>query len=825
MEDRVPIVDILDQTPAIPETSQWALFLRNHDELTLEMVTDEERDYMYRVYANDARARLNLGIRRRLAPLLGNDRKRIELLNLLLFSLPGTPVLYYGDEIGMGDNVFLGDRNGVRTPMQWSSDKNAGFSRATPQALYLPIVLDPEYHYEAVNVEAQQRNPNSLLWWTKQILTLRKRYKAFGRGSLRFVQADNRKVLAFLRSYESERLLIIANLSRYPQPVRLELSEFQKWVPVELFGGTSFPAITDQPYFLTLSPHAGLWFALEPASATEASVTASTRATLNVRDDWTELLKSKRRDVLENCLTDFLAASRFLRASAREVRSVQIRDAFELQSSGNPVALLVVSVNFVEGDPSDYYVPIAWAGGAAAERLEQASAGEIICRVRSGTSDTPGLLYLAHRSPEFSSALLTTIIHRRSVTGLSGELSGFTTPTLRSTGFNNDAAAAAPAFGGPELNNVITIYPDKLVLKFLRRAEVGANPDLDLCRFLTEQNFPNIAPVAGWAECHRDDGSAATVAILSRFLPGTQDGWPYTLDTLSRYFDRIRTAAHATLAPPPVDGSLSTLAETEPPESTVALLGTYLELARLLGQRTGELHRALSADVGERDFAPEPFTPFYQRSLYQSMRNLAVQTIARLRQKLTVVPQDLRADAQKVADSAPDILRRLRSVYQVGLSAQRIRCHGDLHLGQVLYTGKDFFFVDFEGEPSRPLGERRIKRSPLFDVAGMIRSFDYVAYAALLKQIDLGILQPQQLGTLEPWARFWSRRVSVVFLKAYLAAVKGSGLVPAAKEPFSVLLEAYLLEKAIAEIGYELEHRLDWLKIPIRGLLQLLSSS
>src|SRR3954466_8267056 len=263
MEDRVPIVDILEQTPPIPETSQWALFLRNHDELTLEMVTDEERDYMYRVYASQTKARINLGIRRRLAPLLGNDRKRIELLKMLLLSFPGAPVLYYGDEIGMGDNVFLGDRNGVRTPMQWSSDKNAGSSRASPQALYLPIILDPEYHYEAVNIEAQQGNPNSLWWWMKRVLTLRQRHRAFGRGTIQFLQPENRKILAFVRRHEQETILVVANLSRFPQPALLYLSEFKQTMPVELFGRTEFPVVTDKPYFLTLSPHAAFWFTLE----------------------------------------------------------------------------------------------------------------------------------------------------------------------------------------------------------------------------------------------------------------------------------------------------------------------------------------------------------------------------------------------------------------------------------------------------------------------------------------------------------------------------------------------------------------------------------
>ena len=261
-EDRSPIVDILEQTPLLPPTCQWAIFLRNHDELTLEMVTDEERDYMYRTYAVDAKARINLGIRRRLAPLMGNNRRKIELMNALLLSLPGTPILYYGDEIGMGDNYYLGDRNGVRTPMQWSGDRNAGFSRANPQSLYLPVIIDPEYHYELRNVEVQHANPHSLLWWTRRILDLRKQYPAFGHGSFEALPSSNSKVFAFLRETDEETLLVVANLSRFSQYVELDLSRFRGRTPMELFGRTSFPTIDDEPYRVSLGPHGFYWFCI-----------------------------------------------------------------------------------------------------------------------------------------------------------------------------------------------------------------------------------------------------------------------------------------------------------------------------------------------------------------------------------------------------------------------------------------------------------------------------------------------------------------------------------------------------------------------------------
>jgi maltose alpha-D-glucosyltransferase/alpha-amylase len=261
-EDRFPIVEIMDQTPDIPDDCQWALFLRNHDELTLEMVTDEERDYMYSEYAHDARMRINLGIRRRLAPLVDNSRRRLELLNSLLFSMKGTPVLYYGDEIGMGDNVFLGDRAGVRTPMQWTGDRNAGFSKADVHALYAPVVADPVYGYQAVNVEAQQRIPGSLLNWTKRLVRIRRAHPVFGRGTLEFLHPDNRRVVAYLREHEGVSVLCVASLSRFAQYVELDLARFRGRVPVELIGRVHFPPIGELPYLLTLGPHDFFWFEL-----------------------------------------------------------------------------------------------------------------------------------------------------------------------------------------------------------------------------------------------------------------------------------------------------------------------------------------------------------------------------------------------------------------------------------------------------------------------------------------------------------------------------------------------------------------------------------
>ena len=820
MEDRVPLVDILEQTPAIPQTSQWALFLRNHDELTLEMVTDEERDYMYRVYANDSKARINLGIRRRLAPLLGNDRKRIELLYVLLFSLPGTPVLYYGDEIGMGDNIFLGDRNGVRTPMQWSSDKNAGFSRASPQALYLPIILDPEYHYEAVNVEAQHGNPSSLFWWMKRTLTLRKRHPAFGRGSLEFLHPENRKILAFVRRTAEEVILVVANLSRFHQPVYIDLSEFQNSIPVELMGRAKFPRITDKPYFMTLGPHMALWLSLEPSAPRDDSFEDRMREAIVLSSDWKDTPQEDWRPRLEPYLWSYLRRKPWFGGKDRALKSVQIQDAIAVMSNSVEDYLLILQVEYMEGDPQRYLLPMSLAKGEQAEQMEKNNHDDVIARVELEQQNSGGVFYNAARNKEFCKVLLEAMARRRSLPSADGELRAWSSPALRGLA-GNGHVPFEPSFASPWQHHRGIIFGDKYFLKLFRRLEIGVNPELEMGRFLTSQRYPNIPAVVGSLEYRRENGEEMTLGVLTEFQANTQDAWQYTLDLLSRYFDRVRTMPSEARMEPDAGMSWAELSEREVPQSIVGLIGTYVELGRLLGQRTAELHLALASDQQTRDFTPEPFTPFYQRGLFQSMRNLAVRNLQQLRGALNRLAPPVQAEAQQVLALQSELMTRLRAIYQTPLQAKRIRCHGDLHLGEVLFTGKDFKFIDFEGEPSRPLGERRIKRSPLRDVAGMLRSFDYIAAMALLKQIELGTLQEQDLPALEPWAGFWSGWVSDIYLKAYLNVLGTTDLLPRPKEHIQLLLEAHWIEKATQEIGYELENRPHLLNIPLRAILRM----
>ncbi len=631
MEDRTPIVDILEQTPAIPETCQWALFLRNHDELTLEMVTDEERDYMYRMYAHVDQARLNLGIRRRLAPLLGNDRKRIELLIGLLLSLPGTPVLYYGDEIGMGDNIYLGDRNGVRTPMQWSADRNAGFSRANAQQLYLPITLDPEYHYEAVNVEAQLHNPHSLLWWMRRVLALRKGWRALGEGRVEFLAPQNRKVLAYVLRHEQETLLVVANLSRFPQPVELNLSAFKGRVPVELFGRTPFPAIGELPFFLTPGPHGFYWFSLEPppsAIARNGRRAPKARATLTVERHWEEILSEPLRPALEKAVTPHLHAMSWFRAGAKTIKAATLQEAVALPLGSANAFLTIWQVEYAGADTEWYALPLAFAAGGTADRLRRDEPQRVVAELTVAQPRQPGVLYDALGLQEFDRALLEIIVRRRRLKGRRGNVVAWRGPLLRDLS-RKAAAALQSAPLKPRQRHTSVRYDERFVLKLFRRLHWGVNPELELGRFLTERAFPHAPSLAGALEYHRADGERLALAAVHAWLAKAESGWEYTLRALDRYYERVLSLNAAGGKSVRADKPLIHLVRQAFPAEVPELVGTYLESARLLGLRTAELHLTLATDLKNPDFAPEPSTTYYQRSLYQSMRNTARQQPAK----------------------------------------------------------------------------------------------------------------------------------------------------------------------------------------------------
>ncbi len=819
-EDSFPIVNILKRTPRIPESCQWATFLRNHDELTLEMVTDEDRDTMYRGYAAERAARINLGIRRRLAPLLG-VRRKIELMTGLLLSLPGTPVLYYGDEIGMGDNIYLGDRDGVRTPMQWSSDRNGGFSRANPQKLYLPPIIDPEYHYEAINVEAQQNNPSSLLWWMKRLFAKRKEHRLFGRGSIEFIVGDNPRVLAFVREYEGEAVLVVANLSRSVQCARLKLERFNLMVPTELFGRHRFPEILDAPYFLSLGPYDFYWLALKRP---QAAGTAAERPVLAAKSSWTALLDPSRRAQLARTLLGYAILRRWFRGKARTRKQVSISDVLTFEADPRH-AIVLLHVEYDHGRPETYVVPIAFAedsdGADPAHTGLAHTSGLAIARVAltdvAERGSIHGVLYDAVCSEAFCAALLGAMLGGGGAAGWVGRLTGDAFAGLR------DAVAAGVPLAARAMavdqSNSSVLYGDRFLLKLFRVIEDGPSSELEIGRFFARRGpeHRGVPRLAGVLEYRQSSHEPCTLGTLFEYVPNQGDAWRLAMDEIDRYYDRVLTDEHHPEAPVIEPGSVVERARLPLSDRVVDLVGPFLDHIRLLGRRTAELHLQLAAAIDDPMFAPEPYDILHQQSMYGTVVANAARTFDLLRSRLASLHPEQRALAEVVLAREPELDRVLAQVTRRRIDVVRTRTHGDYHLGQVLWTGDDFVIIDFEGEPGRPLSQRRFKHNPLRDVAGMLESLRYAGVAELRS----GRRRPEDIARLEPWARAWSGWMSAAFLGGYREAARGSRILPRSDADLGFLLEFFVLEKCVYEIGYELNNRPDWLEIPMRTLLEL----
>jgi len=833
MEDNFPIVDILQQTPPIPDNCQWGLFLRNHDELTLEMVTDEDRDYMYRVYAHDPDMRLNLGIRRRLAPLLGNDRRQIELLNSLLLSLPGTPVLYYGDEIGMGDNIYLGDRNGVRTPMQWSPDRNAGFSRTSPQRLYLPPIVEPEYHYNSINVEAQRANPNSLLNAMRRLIATRKRFQALSRGDFQVLHPDNRKVFAFTRTFEDEQILVVANLSRFVQTVNLDLSALKGRMPIEIFGRTEFPPIADSPYFLSIGPYAIYWFTLKLQPHALSLNPPAEIPTWEVRKALQPIFsQSDLKHKLEGFLPEYLMRFSWFGGRTRTVQGAHIVEAIALPYKDQQAQILLLQVDYLQGDSHTYVLFLGYAEGEAAIQLLTENPEAVIARLRVAGQDEVAVLFNAIANSPFAASLLSAIAHNHTFKGAFGELMATATEQFDSLSDGNLTVDSSLLKG--EHSNTSVIYCDatdggsapQLSLKLFRKVDEGVNPDLEIRRFLDQQGqFANITSIAGYLEYSRPKGEPTTIGILQEYIPDARNTWDYTLDSLRDFFDQIAVQQPDGEAVPVPTLSLLQLQaafEVDTPKKVLAsqTIGSYLANVQLLGQRTAELHRALATSTNDPVFVPEPFSSLYQRSIYQYCRNLVGQVFRQLKERSHTLPFEVQPLAQQVFENQQTYLERFRLVLDQKLSAKRTRYHGDYHLGQVLYTGKDFVIIDFEGEPTRNVSERRLKRSPLRDVASMTQSFYYAANLALHNEIESGIVHPEQASHMQKWTRFWQSWVSAAFLHAYLTVARDDHFLPKTEQELKILLDTYLLEKAIDDLGCELNRPSERIKITLQQILE-----
>ncbi|UWZ85785.1 maltose alpha-D-glucosyltransferase [Occallatibacter riparius] len=987
-EDRLPITDIMAQTPPIPDNCQWGLFLRNHDELTLEMVTDDERDYMYFAYSADPRMRVNVGIRRRLAPLVDNNRRRIELLNSILFSFPGTPIIYYGDEIGMGDNIYLGDRNGVRTPMQWTGDRNAGFSKCDPARLYFPVIMDPIYGYQVVNVEAQLSDQSSLLHWTRNMIALRKLFQVFGRGTLTFLNPANRKVLAYIRDLDlgdgtHETILCVANLSRFAQPVSLDLSQYVGMEPVEMIGYVQFPTVTSEPYALSLAPYSFLWLELQPAaskidslpellSESPQEMAAHEPAALDIlTKGWAGFIAGHGLPLLETAIPAWLPRQRWFGAKTRKIVNVKVLDWAELPAaiaantellpvgdlpadSSIPPALFYVEVNYGEGSCDVYQVPLAFSTGSAAEQTAAERPLSVVTTMATPVGQ--GILHDATVREDFRQLLLSLIerngsldlstLHSAAIevaaslaaastghsareaaaTGEADELlahpdrathnppgpgmvhlrphevfpepanpavappsphpqhdgdnitphplagvpveplpittqpgEAATPPRSDSTtspsghtqrhqprespsagnfkpraGFLHAQASRAfesargdqhlPArVGSAEQSNTSILYGKQIILKLFRRLQAGENPDVEIGRFLTEAtHFQHIAPFLGEINIIPSAGEKTTVAMMQGLVENEGDGWQWFLDQFSDFFSRVISI------PAPTSAPAQFTANTEPAAELSENTGATLEAAALLGRRTAEMHLALATPADDSAFIAEPFTPEdLNRDALRIEEQIRSASDA-LKGKLASLPEDIADDAAQLLSRRRELLSRARSIFTGEAAGQKFRIHGDYHLGQTLRTapnasqpGGDFVMLDFEGEPARPLAERRRKQSPLKDVAGMVRSFSYAAFSALDR---FRSAHPDRDGAAEnlmQWSRAWESAAVAAFLQAYrkTMATRPELLPPEGRA--QDLLRAYLLEKGMYEVLYELDNRPAWLRIPLTGILHL----
>ncbi|MBA2243027.1 MAG: putative maltokinase, partial [Chthoniobacterales bacterium] len=682
--------------------------------------------------------------------------------------------------------------------MQWSADRNAGFSRANPQQLFLPIIIDPEYNYEAINVENQQKNLSSLLWWTRRVIAMRKNFKAFSRGSFVFLYPENAKVLAFLRQYEDETVVVVVNLSRFSQVAELDLSRFSGCALIEVFGQNYFPAIKESPYVLTLGPHTHFWFMVgaQPESASRA--VHRDVPTLDLAPDLATLLNGDQRKIIEReVLPDYVRNRRWFGSKARSISGMRVAEQIPVSDEPDAARLWFVEVIYRDGAPETYTLPVQIARGDGAREVAQSAPHAVIARFASSEEI---ILQDAVWDAGFRQHLFRLMAESTRFPGTSGELLGTPGSALAHNG-----AALSSQVVNVEQSNSSMVFENKFFLKLYRKLEDGLNPDVEMTRFLSEKTgFANVPAFAGSIEYRKENGEPTVVCAMQSAVASEGDAWEMTLDSVSRFYERV-LARKADLQSDIVSAG---------PIVNELIGGVYPERVKLLGQRTAELHLALASEQDDKSFAPETFNAMGQRSVFQNMRALLRRSWELLGKKLPELPVTFREEAAEVHRAEKEILAQQQRILDRIGGAAKIRIHGDYHLGQVLYTGKDFFILDFEGEPARPLSERKLKRSALRDVAGMMRSYQYAAYSALWQTA----MRPEDVPFLERWADLWYRQMSSTFLQSYLKTSAGAPFVPKDEDDLQVMLEAYLLDKAIYEIGYELNNRPDWVVIPIRGI-------
>ncbi len=806
-EDSYPIIDIIEQTPITPENSQWALFLRNHDEIGLDMVTEEEKDYLFKAYATDPNTKHNLGIRRRLAPLLNNDRRKIELLYTILFSLPGTPVLYYGDEIGMGDNIYLGDRFGVRTPMQWNVNINAGFSDTNPQKLYLPVITDPVYRYESLNVATQEENPSSLMWWVKNVLAMRKRLSVFGRGDLKFIESSNAKVLCFARTYQDQRMIVVANLSQFSQATNLNFSDFKDCDITEVFSQNRFMSVGQGDYPITIGPYGYFWFQADTTEKKDESATSTELFLYKTDISWERLLfnYNEVRVIERKILQPFMKKCRWFGGKAKVISKMSIHKVIPLKVEGETHFLTIIEVDYVQRLPELYFLPMCFVPSDNIFDKVEYTAQSVISRAE--IQGKAGFILDSSYDRTFRDFLFASMDRKTRVKDEGGTLE-FNSSVYTKLNAEKIESKILKA----DQSNTAIIYNDQFFFKFYRKIENEINPDLEIVRFLSENtSFRNAPKYAGSVEYRDHEGKTMVLGLLQEKVENQGDSWVMTIDSVGRFYERVMAKAKKEKLPKLINRDAIKFEEA--PELIQEFIGKgFYERVVRLGQRTAEMHLALASDSVTPAFAPEYFTANYQRSLYSTLRKLLRDRFKMLEQALPKLNDETQKLGKEVLAMEDTILECFSEIYQTRITAIKTRTHGDFHLGQILFTGKDFIIIDFEGEPGFSFSERRLKKSPMKDVAGMMRSFHYAAFGKILLNENY---REKDLEFLEEWAEQWQHYVSRFYLGAYLEKM---GMEKSLSPENEILIRTYLLEKAVYELGYELNGRPDWVNIPLRGI-------
>jgi maltose alpha-D-glucosyltransferase/alpha-amylase len=791
MEERFPIIDIMEQTPAIPEECQWVMFLRNHDELTLEMVTDEERDYMYRFYAKDKRARINLGIRRRLAPLIENDRRKIELLNILLLSFKGTPIIYYGDEIGMGDNYYLGDRNGVRTPMQWSSDTNAGFSEANPQELFLPIIIDPEYHYEAINVRVQQRNTSSLLWWMKRAIAIRKSHKAFSRGSIEFLYPVNSRILAFIRKYEDEIILIVVNLSKFSQAAELDMSKYIGFIPVDMFSGNKFPIIKESNYILTLSSHDYYWFVFHEHKQSLTIKERNIPEMLFSREFCQSLNAECKRILL-----DYLRLSWKSGTALMGIQDISLLDRFTIDYSQFGHYFFIVKVTYTNTLSSYLPLTLAISSKDRATNIISEYTSAILANLESR-----GHKYIVYESiygNELRKNLFMALLKSSNIKCSNGQIKTSVLKGIKKL-ITNKSILHHSRIYKEESSFISILFSDSYLLKIYSRIENDPNPDIELVRTLAKKtNFKNGLQYAGEISYLSDTTPELNIGIIQKYVHNEGTAWHYMLNASKHHYEN--TLSKKIMEPGSEKISNQLFDYSGFTEDSISHLDMQdkinFEMVALLGKRTAELHFALAGVKDDDNFVPELYTSLYQRSIYQTIWSLTKNSF-----RLISLDSDLQAlfsDTCKIGvnDMEVSILKYIKELLKFKIMAKKIRIHGDYHLGHILFTGKDFI-IDFEGNSEIPYSDRRLKRSALRDVAAMIWSFHFAAYTAMHSFKQANVNEEKYLEML---AEKWWVSLCNDFLFSYIRELQNTQILPDDNNLINYLITIFLLERIFTDI-------------------------